>query len=63
LDTGFAKDVSGVLRITENQIGLDLALQPDNDASSEEKCGRELLYLVKGDGSVKMFERGAGGDI
>lgn len=63
LDTGLAKDVSGVLRVTENKIGLDLALPSDDERNAEETQGRELLYLVKGDGSVKMFERGAGGDM
>lgn len=63
LDTGFAKDVSGVLRVTENNTGLELQLPKDTDAHAEERPGSELLYLVKGDGSVKMFERGAGGDV
>lgn len=42
LDTGTAKDVSGVVRITG---------QLENE-------GREYLYYVAGDGSVKVFERG-----
>jgi elongator complex protein 6 len=63
LDTGYAKDVSGVLRVTENSTGLNLEMQPSNGTDSEEKQGRELLYLVKGDGSVKIFERGAGGEV
>ncbi len=53
LDTGTARDVSGVLRIT---IG-DRALGDDHDTRKriEEK---ELLYFVGGDGGVKVFERG-----
>ncbi|KAF2273692.1 uncharacterized protein EI97DRAFT_495863 [Westerdykella ornata] len=62
LDTGYAKDVSGVLRITENASARTLDLL-NTERDGDERRGRELLYLVKGDGSVKMFERGAGGDI
>lgn len=53
LDTGTARDVSGVLRVT----GGDNAEQGSQDSqrSFEEK---ELLYFVGGDGGVKVFERG-----
>jgi elongator complex protein 6 len=53
LDTGTARDVSGVVRVT---IG-DSAAQDDQDIRRriEEK---ELLYFVGGDGGVKVFERG-----
>jgi elongator complex protein 6 len=51
LDTGTARDVSGVLRIG---IGEDLD-QEDTETALE---GRELLYFVGGDGGVKVFERG-----
>lgn len=47
LDTGTAKDVSGVLRITG---GGD-----DAGHAVEEK---EYLYHVGGDGGVRVFERG-----
>jgi len=47
LDTGVARDVSGVLRITRG--GED----------TEEVQEKEILYFVEGDGSVKVFERGA----
>jgi elongator complex protein 6 len=63
LDTGFAKDVSGVLRITENSTSGNLDLKLRSGAAPEEQEGTELLYLVKGDGSVKMFERGTGGEV
>jgi elongator complex protein 6 len=59
LDTGVARDISGVLRVTENNVGEELELKQREDGNME-KHGRELLYLVKGDGSVKIFERGAG---
>ncbi|KAF2271196.1 hypothetical protein CC78DRAFT_611205 [Lojkania enalia] len=57
LDTGVAKDVSGVLRITGGAGGGFSELFGEDEERVE---ARELLYLVKGDGSVKVFERGAG---
>lgn len=53
LSTGIAKDVSGVLRITRGAEAGELEAE---ESRLEEK---ELLYLVGGDGSVKIFERGA----
>ncbi|KAI1851937.1 hypothetical protein JX266_002790 [Neoarthrinium moseri] len=47
LDTGTARDVSGVLRVTHGGASTGLA--------SEE---RELLYFVGGDGGTRVFERG-----
>lgn len=47
LDTGTARDVSGVLRITSGGNATGLV--------SEE---RELLYFVGSDSSVRVFERG-----
>ncbi|KAF7914064.1 uncharacterized protein EAF01_000470 [Botrytis porri] len=49
LDTGAARDVSGVLRITAG------ANPSEGMEGVEEK---ELLYFVGGDGSVRVFERG-----
>lgn len=49
LDTGFARDVSGVLRVNRGP-GADLT-----DTDVEEK---EYLYFVEGDGGVRVFERG-----
>ena len=48
LDTGAARDVSGVLRITRG------ALWEGEEAVDE----KELLYYVGGEGSVKTFSRG-----
>ncbi|KAJ0269182.1 hypothetical protein COL940_012681 [Colletotrichum noveboracense] len=48
LDTGTARDVSGVLRVTAGGDG-------DGERAVEEA---ELLYFVGGDGSVKVFGRG-----
>ena len=44
LDTGSARDVSGVVRVTSGGDGGG---------------GREYLFFVGGDGVVKVFERGA----
>ena len=54
LDTGAARDVSGVLRITRSGCAYDL-----DDAEQVEVREMEALYLVQRDGSVKVFERGA----
>jgi hypothetical protein len=45
LDTGVAKDVSGVIRITCPGDGID-------------HKDEEFLYHVGGDGGVRVFERG-----
>lgn len=60
LDTGVARDISGVLRVTGNE-GVVLA-RGDADADGDEGSGREMLYKVNGDGRVRVFERGAGGE-
>lgn len=68
LDTGVARDVSGVVRVTEQRIewgGLGLEAEGDgreSEGESESAKGREFLYQVRGDGGVRVFERGAGGE-
>lgn len=54
LETGAARDVSGVLRITRSSCSYDL-----DDAEEPEVREMEALYLVQRDGNVKVFERGA----
>ncbi|KAH7126904.1 hypothetical protein B0J11DRAFT_485737 [Dendryphion nanum] len=54
LDTGVARDVSGVVRITGGRDG-------NGEEEEERGRGREFLYRVGGDGGVRVFERGAGG--
>jgi elongator complex protein 6 len=54
LDTGAAGDVSGVLRITRSSAA------DEDDAGRKAWKEQELLYLVKNDGSAKVWERGAG---
>ncbi len=53
LDSGTARDVSGVIRITlgDQTTNHDVEIQK----RLEEK---ELLYFVEGDGGVRVFERG-----
>lgn len=64
LDTGVARDVSGVVRVTEQRTGWqDLGLEEERSLNEDDAGkGKEFLYQVKGDGSVKVFERGAGGE-
>jgi elongator complex protein 6 len=64
LDTGVARDVSGVVRVTEQRTGWqDLGLEEEgNLKEGDAEKGKEFLYQVKGDGSVKVFERGAGSE-
>ncbi|KKF96965.1 hypothetical protein CFO_g696 [Ceratocystis platani] len=49
LDTGVARDVSGVMRITRGG-------QDHHDERNTEE--HEYLYYVSGDGGVRVFERG-----
>lgn len=53
LDSGTARDVSGVIRIT-----LGDHVKEDNRSVQKRREERELLYFVGGDGGVKVFERG-----
>lgn len=55
LDTGWASDVSGVLRINRGSNIDDEGGAKDPDEPQE----KELLYHIKGDGSVRVFERGS----
>ncbi len=54
LDTGVARDVSGVLRVSRG--GGYGGGEDDGEGEVEE---RECLYFVGGDGGVRVFERGA----
>lgn len=53
LETGAARDVSGVVRVTRGGDALD--------EEGEEVREMEALFLVGRDGGVKVFERGAAG--
>ncbi|KAK5712517.1 hypothetical protein LTR17_017964 [Elasticomyces elasticus] len=54
LDTGAAKDISGVLRVTRGGAAYD-----EDEEDSEEIKEMEALYLVQKDGNAKVFERGS----
>jgi elongator complex protein 6 len=51
LDTGTARDISGVIRITVKE-GFE------DEATPSRMEGKEMLYFIGGDGNVKVFERG-----
>lgn len=59
LETGAAKDVSGVFRITRGgdyfAVGGD---DDDGDEDGDEVKEVELLYLLQRDGGLKVFQRG-----
>ncbi len=54
LNTGSARDVSGVLRITKGP-----AIEHDGAFGRADVEEKELLYFVAGDGGVTAFERGS----
>ncbi|KAK5679354.1 hypothetical protein LTS10_008169 [Elasticomyces elasticus] len=54
LDTGAAKDISGVLRVTRGGAAYD-----EDDEDNDEVKEMEALYLVQKDGNAKVFERGS----
>ena len=49
LDTGFAKDVSGVLRTSRGAATV----------STDSGLDHEYLFFVENDGGAKIFERGS----
>ncbi|KAI7282535.1 hypothetical protein KC345_g3464 [Hortaea werneckii] len=57
LETGAARDVSGVLRVTRG--GAAFAREDEEEEGAGEVREMEALYLVQRDGNVKVFERGA----
>lgn len=62
LETGAARDVSGVLRITRGG-GYGGWEEEGEEEGEGMGMGKEveLLYLVGRDGNVKVFERGVDG--
>ncbi|KAF2741258.1 hypothetical protein EJ04DRAFT_571383 [Polyplosphaeria fusca] len=63
LDTGVARDVSGVVRVTAGGgrgVGAWLGRERLEGGEEEGEMGGEFLYKVGGDGGVRVFERGAG---
>ena len=58
LNTGSAKDISGVLRITRGGAWEDDDEAVGHETGSGELAEREVLYFVSGDGGARVFERG-----
>ncbi|KAF2435114.1 hypothetical protein EJ08DRAFT_693005 [Tothia fuscella] len=58
LDTGGAGDVSGVLRITTNNGSEATADVEHSNSPQGGWSEQELLYLVRNDGTAKVWERG-----
>lgn len=56
LDTGSARDVSGVLRITRGPAAKEDEEEIGGQAGED---AQELLYFIAGDGSVRVFDRGS----
>ncbi|KAL9587228.1 MAG: hypothetical protein Q9212_000387 [Teloschistes hypoglaucus] len=54
LDTGSARDVSGVLRISRGPAAED-----DDQAEGDRQDEKESLFFVAADGGVRVFERGS----
>jgi elongator complex protein 6 len=57
LDTGFAADVSGVMRITRG--AFDEESEEPAPRDSRTSTDKELLYYIRGDGTATAFARGA----
>jgi elongator complex protein 6 len=55
LDTGKARDVSGVVRVSRGGAWDD---DVEEDEEKEEQKELEALYFVQNDGGVRVFERG-----
>lgn len=61
LGTGWARDVSGVLRVTRGGAvdEVEASVRDGGDRGGEVKEG-EWLYFVEGDASVRVWGRGSG---
>lgn len=53
LETGAARDVSGVLRASKGGAWSD-----NGSTDTETKWEKEVLYFIQRDGSVNVFGRG-----
>lgn len=60
LETGAARDVSGVVRVTRGGDGEECGAG-DSEGGGLEVREMEALFLVGRDGGVKVFERGSAG--
>jgi len=55
LDTGKARDVSGVIRVSRGGAWDD---DDEEEEVKEQQKELEALYFVQNDGGVRVFERG-----
>lgn len=60
LDTGVARDVSGVVRVSRGGDAGSWDEEEDHNNKREKEKDMEVLYFVQGDGGVRVFERGGG---
>lgn len=60
LDSGFAADVSGVLRITKGPVDVDVDSTEEGEKDDGGRGEKELLYHIGNDGGAKVFQRGSG---
>ena len=58
LDTGVARDVSGVLRISKGGKSEEDSQPTTTQAEHFRLEEKEVLYFVQGDGAVRAFGRG-----
>lgn len=58
LDTGVAKDVSGVLRISKGGGWVPNSHFGSENRFCDDPEEKELLYFVQADGLVRVFGRG-----
>ena len=61
LDTGVARDISGVIRIVKASgwPKADKHVQASQTSPAEAVEEREMLYFIAGDGGIRVWERGA----
>ena len=61
LDTGMARDVSGVIRITkaDGWLKVNEHIQESARGKAEALKEKEMLFFMGGDGMIKVWERGA----
>ncbi|MCJ1435719.1 hypothetical protein MMC27_005094 [Xylographa pallens] len=61
LDTGIARDISGVIRITQASgwLKANKYVQASETSQAESLVEREMLFFIGGDGGIRVWERGA----
>ncbi|MCJ1393863.1 hypothetical protein MMC18_006739 [Xylographa bjoerkii] len=61
LDTGVARDISGVIRVTKvcGRLKADEHVQASEISKAGALEEKEMLFFISGDGVIKVWERGA----